>query len=192
MRTFQTYSIAVAMAAAIIGGGQLLAQPAGGDAAKEPAAAAQPMTEMSPQEMLAESERRIQEMQTVLTRAVAVQQVARKQKDVIRLNCVNDKLLQIKQLLNIAEAARNDLVEAVAADNGEEGQHQYSQVSISYEKVNVLREEAEACVGEELVFLGPTSVEVDAPPVADDPTKGPPFDLPGPPIERPDPATPFL
>ena len=191
MRTLRTYSIAVALSAVIIGGGQLLAQPSGGDAAKEPAAAAQPVAEMSPREMLAESERRIEEMQSVLARAVAVQQVAREQKDVIRLNCVNDKLLRIEQLLDIAEAARNELVEAVAAGDGEASLHQYSQVGIAHEKVTALREEAEACVGEELVFLGPTSVDVDAPPVVDDPTNQPPFDLPGPPIERPGVASPF-
>lgn len=195
-RTLRSYSMAAVAATVLIGGGLLWAQPSGGDAAKpaqEPsgeAALLERQVELSPREMLAEAERRIQEMQAMLTRVVEVQQVARKHKDVIRLNCVNDKLLQVKQLLNIAESARNDLVEAAAAGNEEERYHQYSQITISHEKASVLRDEADACVGEELSFLGPTSVDVDAPAVADDPTREPPFDLPGPPIDRPPTATP--
>ena len=192
LRTLRTHLAGAMAATLLIGGGLLWAQPSGPTTTERSDETAPLVAKvaLSPQEMRAEAERLIQEMQAVLTRVVETQQVAREQKDVIRLNCVNDKLLQVKQLLNIAESARSDLVEAVAANNEDERQHQYSQIVISHEKASLLRNEADACVGEELSFLGPTSVETDAPPVADDPTKEPPFDLPGPPVERPPVATP--
>lgn len=179
-----------------VAAGTLLAQPGDGDADKKPDVTI-PMEKkvlLSPKEMLSRSENLIEEMKSMLDRVLAIQQVARKQKDVIRLNCVNDRLLQVKKLLNIAESSRNDLVEAIAADNETDRYHQFGKVKISHEKVSVLRDEAEACVGEELIFLGPTEVVVDRPPIVDDPTKDPPFDLSdtGTDIERPGFASPFL
>jgi hypothetical protein len=176
-----------------VAAGSLLAQPAG-DADKAPDVTI-PMEKkvtITPKEMLSRSENLIEEMKGMLDRVLVIQQAARKQKDVIRLNCVNDRLLQVKKLLNIAEASRNDLVEAIAADSEVERYHQFGKVTISHEKVSVLRDEAEACVGEELIFLGPTEVVVDRPPIVDDPTQDDPFDLSDSDIERPAFASPFL
>lgn len=177
----------------MVAAGTLLAQP--NDQGKKEPDVTIPMekrVELSPKEMLSRSEGLIEEMKTMLERVLSIQQVARKQKDVIRLNCVNDRLLQVKKLLNIAEAARNDLVEAIASETPTEQHHQFSKVTISHEKVTVLRDEAEACVGEELIFLGPTEVVVDRPPIVDDPTRSDPFDLGDDGIERPGFASPFL
>jgi len=101
---------------------------------------------------------------------------ARKNKDVIKLNCINDKLLQVKQLLNIMDDSASRL--SVAISTGEESEriHRFSVVSISAEKVSTLREEAEACIGEEISYLGPTNIDVDEPDVPDDPTVNDPFD----------------
>lgn len=196
-RNLITLSAAIAIVAAA---GILWAQP---DGAKDDGAgvdATLPMekqVKLSPKEMRVTSEKLINEMKNMLERVIAIQQVARKQKDVIRLNCVNDRLLQVKKLLNIAESSRNDLIEAIAADNERERYHQYSKVKISHEKVSVLRDEAEACVGEELIFIGPTQVDVDKPAIPDDPTRNDPFILTDDAIasdglERPGFASPFL
>ncbi len=196
------YFLTLAAAAMIISAaGMLWAQP-DGDKAGETTddGATVPMdkqAKLSSRDMRDTSEQLIGTMKTMLERVIAVQQVARKQKDVIRLNCVNDRLLQVKKLLNIAESSRNDLVEAIAADNERERYHQYNKVRISHERVSVLREEAEACVGEELIFIGPTEVEVDKPSIPDDPTRNDPFVLTGEGvhedgIERPAFASPYL
>lgn len=126
--------------------------------------------QISPREMTSKASEFITEMQGVLEHVVELQTAARKQKDVIKLNCVNDKLLQVKTLLKIAEAARTNLVEAIAQGNDAGRYHQYSQITIAHENVTVLRDEASACIGEELIFLGPTEVNVDAPTLPDDPT----------------------
>lgn len=154
----------------MIFGGSLLAQEA--DAPEETAtvASSEKNVTLTPSEMQSGAETHITGMQDTLRRVVELQQLARKQKDVIKLNCVNDKLLQVKQLLNIAEAGRTNLIESIAQSDDAGSAHQFSQITIAKEKTSGLGDEAEGCIGEELIFLGPTEVDVDEPVIPDDPT----------------------
>ncbi len=185
----------LALVTFVVAGGQLYAQSGGKDGkGKKADAVTMPMTKtakISANEMARNATALIGEMQVSLKRVVGLQQVARKQKDVIKLNCVNDKLLQVKKLLNIAESSRTDLTEDIANSNEPGRYHNYTKITISKEKVVVLRDEAEACIGEELSFVGPTKVDVDAPPVVDDPTRDDPFTVDNPDLERPNNASPF-
>ena len=88
---------------------------------------------------------------------------ARKQKDVIKLNCINDKYLQIKSLLNISDEAASRLDVAILGKDEEGRYHEFTKFTISVEKVKALAGEADACVGEELTYLGDTIVDVDKP-----------------------------
>tara|TARA_R110002073_G_scaffold74100_2_gene181041 strand:+ start:30464 stop:31039 length:576 start_codon:yes stop_codon:yes gene_type:complete len=180
-----------ALASLALGGSLLRAQPAGGDDAPEVTAPIETVSNLTPAEMQAEVGKNIKVMQETLVRVVELQQVARKQKDVIKLNCVNDKLLQVKQLLNIAEAGRTDLIESAAQGDTAAQTHHFSQITIASEKTSGLRDEAEGCIGEELVFLGPTEVTVDDPGLPDDPTGDDDFDWDDV-IEPPGYASPFL
>lgn len=148
---------------------------------------------LSPSEMMRNVEKSLETMRTGLKNIVKLQKIARKQKDVIKLNCVNDKLLQVKQHLNIAEAARTNLTEAIERDNENDRYHQYSQVTITRDNVRVLGQEARDCVGDELSFVGPMEIEIDKPGIPDDPTKTNPFNIvDGPDIERPAFASPYI
>lgn len=133
---------------------------------------------LSPREMQTETKRLTAEMEGFHVRVLQLQAAARKAKDVIKLNCVNEKLLAVKQLLNIADVAENDLTEAISSGDRDAQVHQYSQVKLAHERATAERDEAEGCIGEEIVFVGPTAVEVDGPPMPDDPTDDPldPFD----------------
>ena len=134
----------------------------------------------------------LQEMEGAQTRLTSLQAAARQSRDIIKLNCVNDKLLQVKQLLNIADSARVSLAEAISSRNEGDRYHQYTVITVSSEKARALRDEAEACIGEELVFQGRATIDVDAPDIADDPTRKDPFSLAAFELERPTYATPFL
>ena len=196
-----------------VGSGIVLAQqpdtppgdPAGQPAAPAPAPEAaktadtpddtvqQQMTkraELPAAEMSKNADGMLVKMRDVLKRIVQLQGIARKQKDVIKLNCVNDKLLQVKQLVNIGESNKTNLDEAIARDD-ESGRYDfYSNITIANDQVSTLGAEAEQCIGQDLSFLGPTETtveggnepddptvteepdfpEVDLPPVASDPT----------------------
>ena len=191
MRSLRNILIVVAM---FVGASYLHAQPADEPAApdEEVSVPMEKEAQLSPKEMTKKSSELIEEMKTMLKRVLTLQQTARKQKDIIKLNCVNDKLLQLKQLLNIAEAAVNNLTEAITLKNEPDRYHQYGQITISHEKAGVARDEAEACIGEELIFIGPTAVEVDGPDVVDDPTADDPFDFDPGDLEPPAYASPFF
>lgn len=203
MRHIKTV-LAALLLAGVAGGGYLSAQPgdpapAGPDAGDpedlpEVTASGETQANLSPREMASEADRLVGEMESMHVRVLELQGAARKSKDVIKLNCVNEKLLAVKQLLNIGEAAQNDLTEAIAGGDNAGQLHYYGQVRLSHERTTIERDEAEGCIGEEIVFVGPTQVTTDGPAIADDPTDDPvdPFDtINAFEIERPAFATPF-
>jgi hypothetical protein len=117
---------------------------------------------------------------------------ARNTKDVVKLNCVNEKLTQMKGLLRISEQSDLQLQEAVAKQETATGEHEYTKVSIARTKVDQLRSEAEECIGQ-LAFRTDEnlSIEVEVPDYlpSGDPTQiQPPI-----PIDtRPPPASPTM
>ncbi|MCP4448942.1 MAG: hypothetical protein GY811_26955 [Myxococcales bacterium] len=171
MLKLHKFLFAASLSTFAIGGSYIYAEPGAEEGTETATVTNIKNAKLSNAEMQSQSSDSLEEMQDILRRIVELQQLARKQKDVIKLNCVNDKLLQVKQLLNIAEGGRTDLVEAIAQGDNDASHFQFSQITIAKEKTDVLRGEAEGCIGEELVFLGPTEVEVNEGNVTDDPTE---------------------
>ncbi len=186
-------------AAALAGGGVLYAQPAdptpapASPAPADPAAPATPAAptpapgpdvpdlslpgekevKLSPQEMSDAADDMIEVMEANHRATLGLQAQAKQAKDVIKLNCVNENLLAVKQLLNIADEAETDLTEAKIRGDRSEQVHQFSQITIANEKSKQARDEASACIGEELHFVGKNDLEVDGPAVRHDPTDDP-------------------
>ncbi len=127
-------------------------------------------------------------MDKVVTDLQAMAEQARKQKDVIRLNCVMDKLMQVKVNMNIADEALQKLQEAAGRRDDQASLHEYTRVTITNQKVQVLQNEGQTCVGAELNYIGATRVEVEAPEVAENMTEP---SLEPPPLERPNAASNF-
>jgi hypothetical protein len=194
MRTSQ--KLVIALAAGVLGIGTIYAQPAPAPEPDKPdvTASGETRADLSPREMATETKRLLGEMEGYHIRVLALQAAARKAKDVIKLNCVNEKLLAVKQLLNIADKAQNDLTEAIASSDRDAQVHQYSQVKLSHERSISERDEAEGCIGEEIVFIGPTQVDVAGPAMPDDPTADPhdPFDVPAGDFEQVNTASPWF
>ena len=145
---------------------------------------------LRPEEMVAQSKEYFRSMNEVLKRVQALQDQSKKDKDIIRLNCVTDKLVQVRVNLNIGEQSMTALQEAVTrADEGERT-HEFTRLTIVNQKVQVLGAEAENCIGEDLSFVGATRVDVEIDPNIPqyDPTKPP---APGIDIERPGEASPM-
>ena len=117
-----------------------------------------------------EKKRREEERERARLEKENARTAAKQAKDVIKLNCVNENLLAVKQLLNIADEAKTNLTEAKIRGDRSELVHQYSQITIADEKAKQAHDEATACVGEELHFVGKNDLEVDGPAVRHDPT----------------------
>jgi hypothetical protein len=146
---------------------------------------------LRPEEMVAQAKSYFQSMNEVLKRVQTLVDQSKKGKDIIRLNCVTDKLVQVRVNMNIGEQSMTALQEAVTrADEGERT-HEFTRLTIVNQKVQVLGAEAENCIGEDLSFVGATRVDVEIDPNIPtyDPTKPP---APGIDIERPGEASPMM
>jgi hypothetical protein len=142
----------------------VVAAATGALAAPDTAAPPAVRTNLSSTEALTQAKEYVSKMQDSLRRIVQLQEVAKKQKDVIKLNCVNDKLLQVKGHMAVTEQAMSGLNEAVAKSDEEGREHEYTRVTILYQKVLVLGTEAENCIGEDLSYVGETTVTVEIDP----------------------------
>lgn len=114
--------------------------------------------------------------------------MAKKAKDVVKLNCVNDKLVDIKGLLNVIDLDRSKVDSEISSDGRASA---YSSLVTNTASVRALREEAQACVGEGLDSAGDNTLDVNGPDLPDDPTAEPEdfFESGG--IEAPAFSTPF-
>jgi len=88
---------------------------------------------------------------------------AKADKDVIRLNCLLDKLTQVRVNGNIMDQAVQALQDDVSR-NDESGElHEYTRITIINQKAQALRTEADACVGAETSYVGRTKLVVESP-----------------------------
>jgi hypothetical protein len=115
-------------------------------------------------EMLTAAKEYFANMDATMKRIQQLQEQSKRQKDIIRLNCVNDKLMQSKVDLTIAQQSMGALQESIArADEGGRA-HEFTRLTIVNQKVLVLGTEAENCIGEDLSFVGATRVDVEIDP----------------------------
>ncbi len=130
-------------------------------------------------------------MREVLRQVLDKVEEARRTKDVVKLNCANEKLTQVKGLLRISEQADVALQEALTRREASASEHEFTKVMIARQKVGQLRSEAEACIGQ-LAFRTDENlfVEVEEPdnlPGGDPTRPREPEDV----VVRPPPASPI-
>lgn len=191
MTRSKTLLIATAAFAVVAGSGLLLAQPEDGATADpntpEVTLPMSKTAQLSEEEMRTGADSAMEDLRTTLERLIELREVARQSQDIIKLNCVNDKLLLLKQVVNIAEESKTDLSQALAENKKDDAQFHYGKVQLAREQADTQRNEAEGCIGEEMIFLGPTKVEVSGPNILDEVTgERDWFDFDGPNL-----ATPF-
>jgi hypothetical protein len=148
-------------------------------------------SQLTPQEQMTQAEAYVAKMKQTLEAVKKLAQKARAEKDIIKLNCVNDKLTQIDTHHKLGTQSRDEL--KIAASRRDDGtrNHEFSKLTIEYQKVIVLEQEAEACIGEDIAYIGATQVETEVDPniTKDDPTT--PDPEPVEPVELPPVESPF-
>jgi uncharacterized protein YaaR (DUF327 family) len=132
---------------------------------------------LSGQQKIERAEEKIQTSKTNLEETNGLLKKAREEeRDIQKINCINDKLAAIKGFLKVAEQSYVKLKSAVSSGDTEESSHHYTLISVSNQKIDQLTEEARLCAGEVERYAEGTKVEVD---VDDDVADPPPY-LPGP------------
>ncbi len=136
---------------------------------------------LSCSEQVSKGEKSLQKMKDHLRKGFQLLEQARSEKDIVKLNSINEKLSSMKGLLKISEAAYVSLQEACARRDKETADHEYTKIAIAAQKVEGLALEAEGAVGDSLHYTGDTRVEVTAEGMAsegDVPTSGAGADVP--------------
>jgi hypothetical protein len=116
-----------------------------------------------------------------------LQAVVRKAKDVVKLTCVNDALVELNAQRNLYDESHTQFEAAIEADP-ETARPYYLKLSDTAAAVKTLRGEAEACVGVSDLYKQESDVQVTHPDFPDDPTVDDPF---VPEVEAPAYASPF-
>ncbi len=80
--------------------------------------------------------------------------------DIVKINCLNNKLMEINAQIQGYEDRRNSLREAISLNDNDRRMHEYRVLVVLYQKVQSLRMEVEACIGEEFGYMGAPSVTV--------------------------------
>jgi len=146
---------------------------------------------LSPQETQAQARDYYKKMLETQRRVTQLQAKAKKDKDMVKLNCVNDKLTQLKGHMTVTDQSMSSLTLDIAKSDDTARQHEFTRITILYQKVVTLGTEAEQCIGEDVSFVGATQVDVEIDPSIPptDPTMP---DFPVPVVTRPPEASPFV
>lgn len=168
----------IGMLVVVIASGLAAAQ-----SAPRPAPAAAPALEKASDvpdaEKLTRGDKTLATLREVLRDVLGKLEEARRARDVVKLNCVNEKLTQIKGLVRITEQANGALRQALSRRETTSSEHEFIKLMIAGQKGTQLRTESEACIGQ-LAFRTDEmlSVEVEEPQnlPGGDPTKPPPVE----------------
>ncbi len=143
-------------------GATVVAQPADTSGAKEEAELG---FAKSSQLTLPEQERQIgnynRKMKKVQGTVAGKSQVAKKDKDIIKLNCVNDKKTKIDANVKVGADVGKAFKTPQVRNNVSQRNFQFSKITIAHQNTVVLGSEADACIGEDVAYVGATTVDTE-------------------------------
>ncbi len=124
-------------------------------------------------EQLAEAEATQQRGTQISRRIQTMLDEARRERDIIRVTCLNDKLTQTNANLRTLNDRVENLQEAVQGEDTSRRNHEYTVVTVLAQKFNTLEQEANQCIGQDLYETGATRVvtTVDPGTPDEDPTR---------------------
>ncbi len=141
--------------------------------------------DLSSDEQLQEAESIVRRGAQISRRVAAMLDQSRRERDIIRVTCLDDKLTQVNANLRTSEQRVKSLRDASAANDANRRKHEYTVITVLGQKFNVLEQEANQCVGQDLFDTGATRVTTDIDPDTpnEDPSTTP---------EPPPPPVPFI
>ena len=125
------------------------------------------------------AQEQLQSMEQLSERIQGLLDQARRERDIIRVTCLNDKLTQINVSIRSFRQRMEQHEEATRSHNDERRNHVYRLMVILAQRARTLRLEAEGCVGETDVVFGRTRVDTEIDPsiTDDDPSQIPSVDF---------------
>jgi hypothetical protein len=163
----------VALGIALPAVGQEAAPPAQSESLKE-GLKIESVEQVPDRQKLSEASQVLARLEGILKDVLKSLEEARSEKDVLKLNCVNEKLTQIKGLLRVVQQSDVSLQEAVAKADQESAQHEYAKIAIAKQRAEQLRADAEQCIGQLAYVDERTVVTVEVPEDLPDVVTNPP------------------
>ena len=127
-------------------------------------AAAEDDTNLSPAERVARGK---QFVSTIDGSTQSIQRQlgqAKEERDVVRVLCLNDKLNQVDVAQRSAQDRMAALATAAERGDADRTRHEYTVLEVLHDRVKVLVNESNQCVGEETGFIGEAEVSVSIDP----------------------------
>ncbi|MBW2460956.1 MAG: hypothetical protein JRH11_04870 [Deltaproteobacteria bacterium] len=180
---------------AVTSGGFALAQEgAVGEAVQAPASegdvAVRREANMTGAEQLAEAENVVQHGTQLSRREQAMLDEARRERDISRVTCLNDKLTQTNANLRTVNTRVENLSEAVQAQDTSRRNHEFTVIMVLGQKFSTLEQEANQCIGNDLYETGSTAVVTTVDPNVPDETDSMRLSPAGTATQGPDPSLP--
>lgn len=146
-----------------------LAQPATIAVAPKPATDSaqidfQRQAQLSPQDELTEADRAVGKMESAAAGVRKQLEQSRKQRDVVKTLCLDDKLSQIDVAIRSARERKISLQAAAASKNIELSHHEFTVMQVLRQRGDQLVAEANQCIGEESAYTGESKVTVTVDP----------------------------
>lgn len=116
---------------------------------------------LRPRELVERGEAKVASMRVTLESTTELLERTRQQeRDIIKINCINENLASMKGFVNVGEESFSGLSESAESNDVEAARHHYTLVSIAGQRVSGLGEQARVCAGEELRFADDASLDV--------------------------------
>lgn len=147
---------------------------------------AEPASDLTGDQMMERYRLAVAQIQRIAGEIRSKLNSAQAARDVIRANCLGERLSQVNGLLKSGEAASVLLKEAVAAHDSESMAREYSNIIAGRKKVDELAAAADGCVGQSGGDNAPAAVETVVPELG----RGSQIGSQEAPFVRPPPASP--
>ena len=139
------------------------------------------------QQMLILAPKYTADMQTAIEHAQDVRVMAYRSHDIIRMTCIDDKVNQLRPLVNMASTPM--LMLRTFKDQPIVMREQFDVIGRAHDRVSQLGAEVDACMGDNLEAVSTGKIQEEQEPTnVNDPTRPP---SPTTPIERPPEASPY-
>ena len=118
---------------------------------------------MSPGQQLEATESAVAQATATCDAQAKALQRSKKEKDIIRVTCVDDKLAQCNANLQNLKRRQKALKEAIENNDAGSRNHEFAVIGVLSQKFKMLQQAANQCVGQDLFDTGDTKVrqEVD-------------------------------
>lgn len=132
-----------------------------GSAAESGELPVQRRAQLSAEQQRTRSEELVQQADTLSRRVLTMLDEARRERDIIRVTCLNDKLDQINALRQSLGDRVGQLRDALQARNTSAANHEYTVITVLGQRYTTLEQEANQCIGQDIFETGTVQIVAD-------------------------------